>query len=78
MNFKEYLETLEWKSFSRYPRQNEPIYLNCYSPEKHEHKFLKIHNFNAVSFDWRSIMKDFGLDVHWRFTWLPTYEINEF
>lgn len=78
MNFKDYLLGLDWYDFSTYPTQGEAIYLHCIASISNEHKFLKINNFNAVTFEPRVIMKDFDLALNWTFLWLPIILINEF
>lgn len=77
MKFKEYLMSLNWNTFSRYPEQGTSIYLHCFTENDLNHKFLKIDNFNAVSLDLDAIIQDFPLNKKWQFSWLPANEIDK-
>lgn len=77
MTSKEYLQSLEWNSFSTYPTQGENIFLHCISEDGKVHRFIKVSNFNAVKFDFRQINKHVSPDWRWLFTWLPVNAINQ-
>lgn len=76
MGFKEYLMSLDWNAFSIYPEQGTGIYLHCYAVDDKTHRFLKIDNFNAVSFEPSLIVQEFS-EHKWQFTWLPANEIDK-
>lgn len=76
MKFKEYLMSLDWNTFSRYPEQGSSIYLHCFTEDNSNHKFLKIDNFNAVFLDFDDIIKRFS-NKKWQFQWLPANEIDK-
>lgn len=76
MNFKEYLQSLEWNSFSNYPAQGENIFLHCASTDGKTHRFLKVTNFNAVFFNPYDLNKNVKPSQRWLYSWLPADEIN--
>lgn len=77
MSFKEYLQSLEWNTFSTYPKQGENIFLHCASEDGKIHRFLKVNNFNAVKLDFRKINQNVSTNHRWVYTWLPADAINE-
>lgn len=76
MSFKKYLMSLRWNTFERYPRQGELIYIHCTS-NADEHKFLKVHEFNAISFDHRQLISKLTQKQSWQMYWLPASQIKE-
>ena len=76
MEFAQYLMSLQWNTFERYPDQGDSIYIHCIS-NKDSHKFLKVSCFNAVYFDFRNILKKLPDNQSWQFFWLPAKQIKE-
>lgn len=74
-DFKQYLMSLQWNAFSRYPDQGETIYLHCAS-DTGEHKFLKVLAFNAISFSPHDIIDKLPGASTWRFSWMPANQIK--
>lgn len=77
MNFKDYLISLDWNSFTRYPNQDSSIYLHCFTEDNSIHKFFKIKRFNAVFFDFKKLVQSTPNKHQWQFAWLPTESIDE-
>lgn len=77
MKLKEYLLTLTWNSFSKYPAQGENIFLHCTSCDGKQHHFIKLNNFNAVKLDLDKIANLIQSDQKWLYTWLPADVINQ-
>lgn len=75
MSFKQYLISLNWRGFETYPGQGSDICIHC--KNKKEHHFVEIKRFNAVTFDFTDITKDFKKNRDWSFSWLPAKEINK-
>lgn len=76
MSFKEYLQSLQWNSFAKYPEQNSEIYVHCFTDDDAIHKFVKVRQFNAVCFDFQSIVKSSNKHK-WQFMWLPAKTTEE-
>lgn len=76
MDFREYLMSLNWNTFSRYPEQGSSIYLHCRTEDDSVHKFLKIDKFNAVFLDLDKIVQSFSSNHQWQFSWLPANKID--
>lgn len=74
------LETLRWNSFEQYPQQGSDIMLHAAGisteTEQMVHRFIKVGNFNAVSFNIDEIIKRLMAHVNWKFSWLPMREIE--
>lgn len=77
MSLKEYLLTLTWNSFSKYPAQGENIFLHCTSSDEKYHRFVRINNFNAIKIDLDKIMSNVQPNQKWLYTWLPADVINQ-
>lgn len=77
MGLKEYLQSLEWNTFSKYPEQGENIFLHCTSDDGEVHRFLKINNFNATKLNFDKILQYVSPNRRWLYTWLPADIINE-
>ncbi len=77
MDFKEYLLSLQWNTFVKYPDQGKDIYLHCFSDDGTIHKFFKVNQFNAVSFDFQKIVNKYSNKLRWQFSWLPAEKIDE-
>ena len=75
MEFKEYLISLHWRSFSNYPEQGSAIYLHCFAESVH--KFVKVKRFNAVCFDFKKITENFTEKLKWQFSWLPAQQVDK-
>lgn len=75
MDFKEYLMSLHWNTFERYPEQGESIYLHCIADN--DHKFMKVSDFNAIRFNFRNILQKLPSNKSWQFLWLPAKQIKE-
>lgn len=71
MEHRKYLMSLDWNTFSRYPKQGSSIYLHCHTENGSVHKFLRIDNFNAVLFDTGQITRSLAQNRRWHFSWLP-------
>lgn len=69
--------SLRWNDFSMYPDQGGSIYLRCVSSDLTVTKFVKISEFNAVSFDFGKITEKFPSHNKWHFSWLPSETIEE-
>lgn len=76
MNFKDYLQSLEWRSFSCYPTYGEDVYIHCYT-EDDVHLFFKVKAFNVVSFDCMKLVKNYETKKTWQFSWLPVKLIKK-
>lgn len=77
MSLKEHLLSLQWNSFAKYPVQGSDIYIHCYTDDGANHKFFRVRQFNAVSFDFQSIVSKSSNKHQWRFSWLPAKETEE-
>ena len=77
MDFKEYLLSLEWNTFDRYPDQGSDIFIHCFTEDDSIHKFVKLRQFNGVCFDFKMIINSFPNNQRWRFTWLPAAKIED-
>jgi len=77
----ERLESLQWKTFEQYPKQGSDIMLHAAGINTETnlmvHRFIKISNFNAVSFNINEIVKRLLAHVNWRFSWLLVSETEE-
>lgn len=77
MSFKDYLMSLNWNTFAKYPAQGSDIYIHCFTDDGAIHKFVKVTQFNAVCFDYQKIVNQ-SFDKHlWRFAWLPATTTEE-
>lgn len=74
MEFKKYLISLQWRSFSNYPDQGSSIYLHCFAESIH--KFVKVQRFNAVNFDFQKFTQKFTEKLKWQFSWLPAQQVD--
>mgnify|MGYP001068672722 CR=1 FL=1 len=54
MSFKDYLQSLRWNSFAKYPAQGSDVYIHCFAGDIH--KFVRVRQFNAVCFDFHKII----------------------
>lgn len=77
MDYLEYLKSLDWNDFSRYPLQGWDIYLHCYNYKTAAHKFLLIKKFNAVTFNANKLVHAPSDCSEWNFTWLPVDAIKK-
>lgn len=77
MSFKEYLLSLCWNTFAKYPPQGSDVYIHCYTDDGENHKFVKVRQFNAVCFDFQSIVNNSFDKYLWRFSWLPAEKTDE-
>lgn len=75
MSFKQYLMSLQWNTFERYPPQEEAIWIHCVSND--DHKFLKIFDFNAIRFIPSEIIAKLPTNQTWQLLWLPAKQIKE-
>ena len=82
MTKSDFLQTLEFNSFERYPLQFSAIYLKCdglhkYS-KRYKCRFLRIDNFDATTFSPKDMVKELGNEyVEWSFSWLPADVIDK-
>lgn len=78
MDFRDYLMSLEWNSFKRYPEQGLHIYIHCTADDDSSvHRFFEFNGFNAVSFDKGPLVKKLGGRHRWLYSWLPAEPIND-
>lgn len=77
MDFKNYLMSLHWNEFVTYPKQGEDVYIYGSAKTGHVHKFIKISDFNAISFDYRELTNKFSNEHQWQFYWLPAEQIEQ-
>ncbi len=77
MTFKDYLMSLTWRSFVKYPEQGDTIYIHCFTDDGCHHKFAKVNFFNAVSLDFQKIVQKTPNNHKWQFSWLPAKPIEE-
>lgn len=77
MNFKDYLLSLHWNTFAKYPEQGSDVYIHCSTDDGNSHKFIKVRQFNAVCFDFKKIVNQYSQTHQWQFTWLPAEETEE-
>jgi len=82
MTLSDYLRTLEFNSFERYPKQFMSVYLKCEGEDKrfkrYVCKFLRMNNFNAATFDPEEAKKALkNKFVDWRFSWTPADPIDK-
>ncbi len=75
MEFKDYLISLRWNSFSTYPDQWSAIYIHCSNDEVH--KFVKVSKFNAVNFDFQKMTEKFTEKRRWQYSWLPAQKVDK-
>lgn len=76
MNLRDYLMSLEWNSFERYPTQGESVYIHIYSSDGEIHNFAKIREFNAVGFDLRKLFQKIAPNKQLYCDWLPAKSIK--
>lgn len=77
MNFKDYLLSLRWNTFAKYPGQGSDVYVHCFTDDGSTHKFVKVRQFNAVCFDFQKIVNNNLGNHQWQFAWLPAKETEE-
>ena len=77
MDFKEHLLSLHWNTFAKYPAQGSDIYIHCYTDDGSNHKFFRVRQFNAVCFDFQSIVSKSSNKHQLRFSWLPVEKTEE-
>ncbi len=70
MNFKEYLKSLKWNSFSTYPPQGEDIILHRIDPDGTTHRFVEVKSFNATTFKPWDIIKNTNFKDPGSYGWL--------
>ena len=75
MSLKDYLQSLRWNSFAKYPAQGSDVYIHCFAGDIH--KFVKVRQFNAVCFDFQKIANNFPQNHQWQFSWLPATKTEE-
>lgn len=76
MKFKDYLASLEWNSFERYPEQYQDIYVQCSAAFGTIRQFVKVKMFNAVSFNANNLVRNHKEKHDWEFSWLPADKIE--
>lgn len=82
MKKSEFLETLGFNGFERYPPQFSAIYLKCEGYHKLSRRykchFIRVNKFNALTFEPKSVIKQLNNEhVDWVFSWLPTNETDK-
>lgn len=78
----EYLNSLEFMSFERYPEQNKPVYLKCEGTDKvtkeHVCHYVRVNSFDATTFSPETIsviLKNHNVD--WSITWYPVEKMDK-
>lgn len=77
MSFKNYLLSLRWNTFAKYPAQGSDVYIHCFTDDGSTHKFVKVKQFNAICFDFRGIVSKYSRNHQWQFSWLSATKTEE-
>lgn len=77
MGLKDKLLKQNWKSFERYPKQGENVWISCNTVDGEHWNFMSIGQFNAVTFNPKSILSMLTPGLQWRLGWIYAKELNE-
>ena len=76
------MAALEWHDFSRYPKQHSDIVIRLEGFHKVERKivskFIRVKNFNAVTFAPNKVFSKWGNEIDWwGNSWLQYSEVSK-